>query len=187
MNRDVVAVVIREGSRFISQWLVARGPGRGETETVQSPPEETTVSEASEQIATTDEEIQEGVACIPCVNSHAHACLGLLAEANRMSPDELNADSMVRVDKCLGEIAAAERIDLAEENIRKLPPEEQVIARHAKAGLRDVRHILEGLKTTDELRDADAMMAELQKHVGTEWFKYRLAKAEKERGKDDGG
>lgn len=127
-----------------------------------------------------EEKIKSGTACLPCTNSHLHACTGLLDEASRMSPDGLTPDSMQRVDKCLGEIAAAERIDLAPENVVGLPEDEKKIATYAAKELREIRHTLEGLNNKEELEQVAARTTELQKYVGGKMFRLRLSKMPKE-------
>lgn len=129
---------------------------------------------------TTDDKIGKGTACLPCTNSHLHACVGLLDEAMRMSPDGINPDSMQRVDKCLGQIAAAERIDLAPENVANLPEKERVVAEFAAKELREIRHGLEGVVSKEDLKKVTLQTITLQEHVGKEWFKIRMAEMPKE-------
>lgn len=121
-----------------------------------------------------EEEIQEGVACIPCTNSHLLTCRGLLDEAHRMSHDGLTPDGLARVDQCLGEIAAAERIDLAPVNIAKLPEVPKKIAHYAAKEIRNIRHDLEGLNSPEVLEQAAAKTAALQQYVTREFMKYRI-------------
>lgn len=127
-----------------------------------------------------EEKIKQGTSCLPCTNSHLHACVGLLNEAIRMSPDELTMDGMERIDKCLGEIAAAERVDLAVENMDTLPPGEKELAQHMSSEIREIRHGLEGITGKPQLEQLAIRTHELQKYVGKEWFKARLAKMPKE-------
>ena len=178
MNLQILAIVIQEGTKILSDVIKNRPIKRAEEprSTLVLETKEITEGSTASDVTTGDEKIEKGVACLPCVNSHTHACVGLLSEANRMSPDGLTVDSMERVDKCLGEIAAAERIDLAPENIAKLPPEEQEIARYAAKEFRNIRHDLEGLTSKDVLERTVVKTVALQKHIGKEYFKYRLSK-----------
>lgn len=128
-----------------------------------------------------EDKVEKGTACLPCTNSHLHACVGELKEAFRMSPDGLTVESMKRVDTCLGEIAAAERIDLAPENVSDLPQDERKIADYAAKELREIRHGLEGLNSKAELEQLTIRTTTLQKYVGREWFKIRLAKMPEEK------
>lgn len=175
MEASIVAVLIREGSRICSHLLSLRSSVPKREKAIPS-------LQASPVAPREDSEgkIEKGTACLPCTNSHLHACVGELNEAFRMSPDGLNPESLKRVDKCLGEIAAAERIDLAPENIIDLPKEERIIADYAAGELREIRHGLEGLSTKAELEQLAVRTTHLQEHVGREWFKIRLAKMPKE-------
>lgn len=179
MRVEILAVVIQEGGKLFSELLRLRS--HKPKQVVGPQPAITPPAEQPEIIEETSEsKVEKGTACLPCVNGHSYACIGFLSEANRMSPDGLNSESLFRVDKCLGEIAAAERIDLAEERIAKLPPEEQIIARTALKKFREVRHDLEGITSKEVLQKANVKMIELQEYVGAEWLKIRLAKMPKE-------
>ncbi len=173
-----MSVIIQEGARFCSEIIRYRSlrPKQENNHPPSSPPAQP--QEAQEEAAEESGEgkIEKGTACLPCTNSHLHACVGLLTEAHRMSPDGLNPESMKRVDKCLGEIAAAERVDLAVENVGGLPVDERAVADHATKELREIRHGLEGLNNKEELEQLTIQTTNLQRYVGKEWFKIRLSK-----------
>ena len=177
MDRQIVAIIFNEGGKLISEFLRLRTPRKQVV--VQYPIEvapSAELREILEEPTTGDEKIKQGTACLPCTNSHLHTCVGLLNEAVRMSHDGLTPEGIKRVDSCLGEIAAAERVDLAPENIINLPPGEKVIADYAAKEIREIRHDLEALSSPDQLEKIAAKTAELQHHVGQEWFKERLSK-----------
>jgi len=182
MNRQIIALVLQEGGKLVSEFLSMRSPKRhAEAQPQVTYIAATTEPEAQEKPpADTDTKIKEGVACLPCTNSHLHTCRGLLDEAVRMSHDGLTPEAMERVDKCLGEIAAAERIDLAPENINALPPDEGKIAHFAAKEIRDIRHGLEGVSSPAQLEQLAVKTTNLQKQVGSEWFKLRLSKMKTE-------
>lgn len=181
MNRQIVAVILQEGGKFITELIKTRSFKRV---TVTGPPPATIITAIEPQKIpeeSREEKIEEGTACLPCVNSHMHACVGLLNEASRFAKKSgINEEVIKRTDGCLGEIVAAERIDLAPENVVSLPPEEKKIADYASKELREIRHSLEGLSSPDELEQIAARTAKLQHYVGNEWFKYRLGKMPKE-------
>jgi len=177
MDKQLVAIVIQECSRLVSGFLSLRSPKVKPTREYR-PPSEFLAEPQEQEIG--EGKIEKGTACLPCTNSHLHACAGLLDEGVRMSPDGLNPDSMERVDKCLREIAAAERVDLAPDKVAGLPEDERVIAETAAKGMREIRHGLEGLNTKDELEQLAVSTSTLQKYVGKEWFKLRLAKMPKD-------
>jgi hypothetical protein len=183
MDRQILAICVQEAGKLISGLLSIRTPKIKQKDyppiaTESAPPGE------YENISNSENKIQKGTACLPCTNSHLHTCRGLLAEAVRMSHDGLNPEAMDRVDKCLSEIAAAERIDLSPENIISLPPDEKIIADYASKIIREIRHGLEGLSSPQELEHLASKTANLQKHVGTEWFKLRLNKMSEGEKKD---
>jgi len=176
MRAEILAVLIQTGGKLCSEFLQLRSHRPKQVRDYQpSLPPPAEPQEPSEG------EIEKGTACLPCTNSHLHACAGLLSEADRMSPDGLNPESMKRVDKCLGEIAAAERVDLAVEEVDSLPQDERDIADHATKEIREIRHGLEGLNNKDELEQLTVRTTNLQKYVGKEWFRLRLAKMPKEK------
>lgn len=120
---------------------------------------------------------QVGVACIPCTVSHIATCAGELNEAVRFAREDV-ADPEVglRIDRCLSEIAAAERIDLSPENVSGLPPEEKEIADDAARRLRKARHALEWYTKAQELEQAAADMSRLQHDASEAWRQARLHK-----------
>jgi len=179
MNTQIIAVLFQEGGKLLSEFIRSRPPKHA-TATEPLPPMEQLEIRALAEDApieaevTGDEKIKKGTACLPCTNSHLHACVGLLNEATRMSHDGITPDSITRVEQCLGEIVAAERIDLTPANIADLPPEERKIATYASKEIREIRHDLEGLSSPEQLEQIAAKTANLQKYVGQEWFRVRL-------------
>ncbi len=181
MNTQVVAVILQEGGKLLSKFIRSRPPKHPISVTEPLPPmEEVGIRAVAEDAppaagVISEEKIKKGTACLPCTNSHLHACVGLLNEATRMSHDGITPDSITRVEQCLGEIVAAERIDLTPANIADLPPEERTIASYASKEIREIRHDLEGLSSSEQLEQIAAKTANLQKYVGQEWFRVRLA------------
>ncbi|MEE9316272.1 MAG: hypothetical protein V3U97_04090 [bacterium] len=122
--------------------------------------------------------IDIATACLPCTGSHLHACVGLLNEAVRFArKDGINLEVIKRIDNCLGEIVAAERIDLTPEAIVNLPAKEKEIASEAAIKLRDIRHDLENISSLDELEQIAARAQELQHKITYQWFQSKLASA----------
>jgi hypothetical protein len=186
MKAEVLAIFFSEGGKLVSEIIRTRLPRRTsssqETQTVvkteiSTPVLPVSTSENKKEVETTPKEkIKKGVACLPCTNSHLLTCRGLLDEAHRMSHEGLTMEGMERVDQCLGEIAAAERIDLAPANIATLSPEEQEIARYAANEIRKIRHALEGLTEPRVLEESAAKLTDLQKYMSREYLKLRLSK-----------
>lgn len=124
----------------------------------------------------------KGTACFPCSNNHLHVCKGLLDEAVRFAQtDGITAEVIERVDGCLGEISAAERIDLSPEAISKLSGEDQNVARDARKELRDIRHGLEHISDPNNLESIAAQVAALQRKVSLQWFMSKLSPEQRER------
>jgi hypothetical protein len=174
MNSETLAILLQQGGKFVSQLLMIAPRKRAATEEPQP------ITTPTEPQGTAEEgvekRIEKGTACLPCVNSHMHACVGLLNEASRFAKKEGISDEVIRrTDGCLGEIVAAERIDLAPENVVSLPPEEKKIADYASKELREIRHSLEGLSNAEELEQIAARTAQLQHYVGSAWLKHRLS------------
>ena len=119
---------------------------------------------------------QKGTACIPCSVSHLTACVGELNEAVRFAREDVGSLEVTkRVDHCLSEITACERIDLAPENVVNLSPTEKAIANNLATEIREIRHGLEWYKSKEELEELAAKTAELQHSVSHEWVKARLS------------
>lgn len=146
----------------------------GSTETIAIQEEPTIVQEeVQEQL----EKGTVGVACLPCTASHIATCAGELNESIRFArKDLLDPEVVIRIDHCLSEIGAAERIDLAPEAVVGLPEEERKVARYAANELREIRHGLEWFKTADELEELAAKTSTLQHTIGREWLRIRLNK-----------
>jgi len=176
MNRPTLALIVQEGSRLITALLqnkdvLFRSTHIEETpspEAIEEPRE--ILSEKATSIAT------KGIACIPCSLSHVTACTGELNEAVRFAREDItNPEVTRRVNHCLSEIVACERIDLAPESTASLPPQEKEIADSVAKELRDIRHGLEWYKTKDDLENLAAKTAELQHDTSQKWLNLRLS------------
>jgi hypothetical protein len=181
MNGNTIAVLVQNIGSIISQVLQFQAPKTRPVEypkieeRVEPPPAENnqSVSENSMEERPVSKD-SKGTACLPCTNSHVLTCAGLLSEAARMSPDGINEDAQDRVQKCLAEFAAAERVDLAPENIVKLSPDMRKVADEAAKNIRTIRHGLEWLKSREELVQLAADTSKLASHVNKEWLKLKL-------------
>jgi len=189
MNTNIIAIIVSEGGRIVSELIRNyRKPPQLPPSTIQlySTPEPEPLPAIKEKYEPTEKEeaterIKQGTACIPCTNSHLHACVGLLNEASRFAKkDGISNEVIKRVDGCLGEIVAAERIDLTPENVDGLPPGEKEIANYAAMELREIRHSLEAVPNAAELDKIAARTARLQHHVSQRWFGEKLKGMDKE-------
>lgn len=147
------------------------GKNGGEAKEVQN-----TLPETEQAPSEASQDISKGTACIPCGLSHVAACAGELNEAVRFARDDMaNPEIVTRVNHCLSEITACERIDLAPENIVSLSPKEKVIADNLGKEIREIRHGLEWYASKEDLEQLAARTADLQHTTGQQWVEVRLA------------
>lgn len=124
----------------------------------------------------------EGVAVHNCAIGHFGTCSGLLNEAMRFAKKDGVGSSEVidRVNMCLDELNAMERVDLRPELITDLPDWEKELANRALTASRATRHGLEGLTTGNDLEKVAASTQTARTQIGRGWFKERLARMPKE-------
>lgn len=172
MNIQLVAVLIQEGSRFLSGWLKSRTITRTET-TIESESPKVTLKQSSDVQAAG---IPTG--CIPCSISHYGTCTGLLNEAMRFArSDGLGSPEVIdRVNMCIDELNAMERVDLRPEMIVTLPEWEKNLADKALIQSRSLRHGLENLSDSGQLEHLAAETQSVRQDIGRAWFQSKLAK-----------
>lgn len=123
------------------------------------------------------------VGCVPCAIGHFGTCSGLLNEAARFAhKDGLESGEVLdRINKCLDELNAMERVDLDSEKIYALPSEEKELAIKALNASRATRHALESLTTVQNLERVTADVQIVRKDIGRDWYRYRISKIPKEK------
>lgn len=183
VNRQIVAICIQEAGRLVSGLLSLRTPKLKPTETYQphikpTPEPQELIPEA----AVEDKATSIAAGCVPCSIGHLGTCVGVTNEAMRFArKDGIGAREVIdRVNICLDELNALERIDLRPEMIAGLPAWEKEIANEALSVSRATRHSLENLSSVDELEAAAAKLQTARQGIGREWFKERLARMPKE-------
>lgn len=162
--------------------------GKSASTTIQEPPRapETQIEAPSKEkpMITTQEEKASSIeaGCIPCAIGHFGTCSGLLNEAVRFAKKDGVGSSEVidRVNMCLDELNAMERVDLRPEMIIDLPDWEKELANRSLTASRSTRHGLEGLTTGDDLEKVAANTQKARAEIGRKWFKERLARMPKE-------
>jgi hypothetical protein len=98
--------------------------------------------------------------------------------------DITDPEVIKRVNHCLSELTAAERIDLAPENIVALPHNQKELADALAKELREIRHGLEWFTSKEELETLAAKSAEVQHNIGRQWLRTRLVDmSDEEKGK----
>lgn len=128
------------------------------------------------------EEVPEGQAagiatgCIPCSLGHFNTCSGLMNEAVRFAGKGMDSPEVVdRINMCLEETNALERVDLRPAMIKQLSEEwEQDLAKEALVFSRDIRHKLEGVRSSDDLIDAAAALQTKKQQIARKWFGHKL-------------
>ncbi len=182
MNTQIIAILFQEGGKLLSQLIITRPPKRRATEYRQAAEELPKVTEKYQIKETKASSIEAG--CLPCAIGHFGTCSGLLNEAMRFAKkDGIQSSEVIdRVNICMDELNALERVDLRPELTLNLPTWEKELADKALLASRSTRHGLEGLNSVSDLETVAATTQNVRQEIGRAWFKKRLAdmpKAEK--------
>lgn len=184
MDRQTIAVLFNEGGKLITEILRSR-PRKATKITVEATPavaEEPPLEVAEKSIAEEGKASSIEAGCVPCAIGHFGTCSGLLNEAMRFAKkDGVGSGEVIdRVNMCLDELNAMERVDLRPELVLNLPDWEKELADRALVGSRSTRHGLESLTTVADLEKVAAVTQNTRNEVGRKWFKERLARMPKE-------
>jgi len=180
MNSQIIAVCIQEGGKLLS-YLIKNQPIKPKPPAVEEP----TISEPLiEERKVSEPKLEEGKAtsveagCVPCAIGHMGTCSGLLNEGMRFAKKEGIQSSEVidRINICLDELNAMERVDLRPEMIAELPDWEKELANKALSESRTMRHNLESISSVTDLEKTAARTQTARQDIGRQWFKERLAK-----------
>ena len=171
MNREIVAMCLQWGGQFITALIKNRSP--------KQPEPRVSAVDLEEYPWIEDNKVKESIeaGCIPCAIGHVGTCSGVLNEAMRFAKkDGMNHHEVIdRVNMCLDELNAMERIDLRPELTVNLSPWEKELADKALVASRSIRHGLEGLSSVADLERMAAITQSTRQEVGRAWFKNRLA------------
>jgi len=192
MDDQVIAVIFQEVGRFASV-LFSHMPHRTtmppadinfpEIDKVQppvapklTPAKVTSTTMVTPAKVTISEDKTSGTACIPCAIGHLGTCTGLLNESMRFAREKgVDSNDVIdRVNKCLDELNAMERVDLSSENIADLSPWEKELAIEALNLSRNTRHGIEHLSGVGDLEEVTVNTQRIRQHLGQEWFKQKL-------------
>jgi hypothetical protein len=176
MDRGTLGLIIQEGSKIVGEVIRNRVLFFNPAE----PQSKTEIPPAQKQTK------KEGVAtgCIPCSIGHLGTCSGLLNEAMRFARKDGMSDEVIsRVNMCVDELNALERVDLRPEIIHPLPDWEKAIADKALNLSRTLRHDLEQLTTVDGLEGLAAKTQGGRQEIGTTWWRERLKRMSPEQRK----
>lgn len=192
MKSELIAIIVQEGGKLISgllgsrpvkpankiQYRLPTSPSAQSeelniisTESIEQPPKES----VNEQKISQASSIEAG--CVPCAIGHFGTCSGLLNEAIRFAKKDGidSAEVIQRVNICLDELNAMERVDLRAELTLNLSPWEKELANKALVASRSTRHGLEDLTSVEDLERVTATTQKTRNEVGKAWFKQRLA------------
>jgi len=178
MDRQIIAIMIQEGGKLLSEMLRNRPQKYVEeaTELAEQSPTETT----EEKTQGKSSEIATG--CVPCAIGHFGTCSGLLNEAMRFAKSEgiESGEVIDRVNMCLDELNSMERVDLRPEMIAELPEWEKDLANKALTESRTTRHALESISDMEMLEKIAANTQSARQEIGRSWFRERLKRMPKE-------
>ena len=170
MKLEIVAIIFEQGGKFLSELL------RNRPLKIEKPVERIPESPKEEKASSV------AAGCVPCAIGHLGTCSGLLNEATRFArQDGLGSGEVIdRVNMCLDELNAMERVDLRPEKIATLPSWEKELAEKALVESRQMRHNLEGLATVDSLEKVAASTQTVRQDIGKRYFKKRIAEMPRE-------
>ena len=175
MQRQILALVLNEGGRLISELIRLRVSKKTISYEPLSIP-------SNELPVNVDKATSIESGCVPCAIGHLGTCSGLLAESLRFGKKEgIGSDEVIsRVNLCLDELNAMERVDLRPELIVSLSGKEKELADMSLTESRNIRHKLEGLSHIADLESVAADVQSSRQTIGKEWFKQKLANMPKE-------
>lgn len=176
MQRETLALIVEQGTRILGAVIRNRDilfpPSQPSPQEVEpSPTKDTIVTQSHTEKATA---IATG--CIPCSIGHLGTCSGLLNEAMRFArKDGLESGEVIeRINMCMDELNALERVDLRPEMIHDLPEWEKSLAEQALTLSRSLRHELEGISDVNTLEAVTAKTQTQRQAIGKSWFQQRL-------------
>jgi hypothetical protein len=177
---NLVAVVIEKRKPEIHGTLPTLDDLQADLEKLWESQTPVTVPEASYRLARVENGAQRSTAvatgCVPCSIGHLGTCTGLLNEAMRFArSDGVGSEEVInRVNVCLDELNALERMDLRPEMTHGLPDWEKALAEQALDLSRRTRHDLEGLTSVSDLEAIAAKTQGGRQEIGKAWFRERI-------------
>ena len=203
MDQNILAALIREGSRVVSDIIRQVGASRSTT----GPDYDKAIQESNARLAylldqssprpavpaTTPApapasepktaQVQPGKAtaiatgCVPCSLGHVGTCASILSESLRFGRTEgmTSPEVVDRVNMCLDELNAMERVDLRPEMTSNLTGWERDLVNQLQVKSRLIRHGLEGLQRIEDLEKVAADVQTTRKEIGRAWFQNKLA------------
>lgn len=187
MRPEIVGIIVQEGGKVVSSLVKAPHRHTVSQPQVETPEEaferiygskkvEPAVPSGESPVKIEQKTENIATACIPCAIGHYGTCSGLLNEAMRFAQkDGVSSGEVIdRMNMCLDELNAMERVDLRPERIADLPEWENKLANKALNNSRSLRHGLESLGNAGDLEKLAARTQTTRNDIGREWFKQKL-------------
>jgi len=114
--------------------------------------------------------------CVGCAIGHLATVSGLLKECVRFVGEGMASPNIVdRLNTCLDELNAMERVDLLPNKIAELPEWERQLAHRALEVSRETRHFIEaGVNNPDEFEKMAAHLINERQAIGSAWLQQKL-------------
>ncbi len=218
MDDILVATIISEGGKLLSEFIRSNRAGKRVTAEVQWPaiPEQLPnfkdpfyekssspqIIESTARVMDVPRSIDAGMApvnyapiqnptdegekvatsCVGCAIGHLATCSGLLKEAVRFVGEGMTSPNIIdRLNTCLDELNAMERVDLLPNKIQDLPDWEKELAHRALNISRETRHFIEsGIISGDQLEKLAANLINERQAIGNAWLQNKLRALSKE-------
>jgi len=128
------------------------------------------------------EEIFKGTACLACSKNHISTVSAALNEAVRFARSEPidHPEIVRRIGIALDELNIMERIDLAPDKIVNLSGEDKEIADWLLSKSRELRHMIDAIKTKEDLEKAAAFAAKVRDELLEKLFNISALRERKE-------
>lgn len=120
--------------------------------------------------------------CVGCAIGHLATCSGLLKECVRFTGEGMASPNIVdRLNTCLDELNAMERVDLLPNKIQLLPEWEKELAHRALNISRETRHFIEaGITSADQFEKVASNLINERQAIGNAWLQQKLRALSKE-------
>lgn len=195
MQDVLIATLISEGGKLLSEFIRSNQSAKNRPSIIQYPeipdslpgfveggsgggsriissevkiiPVPSTPQPAGEKVATS---------CVGCAIGHLATVSGLLKEAVRFSDEGMDSPNIIsRLNACLDELNAMERIDLQPSLIVELAEWERDLAHQALRASREARHFIEsGIISVDQLEKLSASLTNTRQLIGNAWLQKKL-------------
>jgi hypothetical protein len=114
--------------------------------------------------------------CVGCAIGHLATVSGLLKECVRFTGEGMDSPNIVdRLNTCLDELNAMERVDLLPNKIQLLPDWEKDLAHRALNVSRETRHFIEaGITSPEQFEKVAANLINERQAIGNAWLQQKL-------------